>query len=225
MASATPSAGEQRRTKMALFYSNLRSSFLSRLKQQLGVENTTNAVENGGTLEHEKEATSVWLLSTALFSANGSHVSINNLNDTDTPTYTNLRFRYLHVQAYANAMNLNQLNLNYSPSSENGCDDKSSTPPITNNTFKPLDLIPNLIDSNQSNLVCVSKQHIHSWVAFNMCYKLAAPLVSALYLSMIKSLTYGFCQIKNLFFLRLCSPKVTTTLRTTWRIERSKRQQ
>lgn len=152
------SSVEIRRAKMAQLYSKLRVSFRSRLKSLVD--------------EHAADKSlSIWMLTTAIFSANGSQVSINNLNDTNTPTYPNLRFKYLHVQSYANLMNLNQLNVNVPPTSE-----EEETTPTTNN--QPFELITNLIDPNQANIVAVSKQHIHSWFAVNPFYKSSVPLVS-----------------------------------------------
>ena len=144
---------EQRRAKTAQFYAKLRSSFRARLK---------SLTEE----DKDEKNLSLWLLSTSVFTSSGSQVSINNLNDPNSPKYHSLRFKYLHVQSYSNAMNLNQLNLNVS-----NVDD------INFDGDKPLDLNTNYLDPNQSNLVSISKMHIHSWFAVDNEFKISVPLV------------------------------------------------
>lgn len=171
---------ELRRTKMAQFYSKLRESFRSRLKQSMGI---TNISADEQTTQNDNQP-NIWMLSTAILSANGSQVSINNINDPTTPTYPNLRFKYLHVQSYASSMNLNQLNLNIQIEEANENTTEKTT---ESNDAKPFDLVTNLIDSNQANLVSLSKQHIHTWFAVNPYYKFSVPLVTFNYITIKKS--------------------------------------
>lgn len=163
---------ELRRTKMAQFYSKLRESFRSSLKQSMS---NTNISGDQQTTQNDNQP-NIWMLSTAILSANGSQVSINNINDPTTPTYPNLRFKYLHVQSYASSMNLNQLNLNLQIAEE--ANENTEKAENKNSNAKPFDLLTNLIDTNQANLVSLSKQHIHTWFAVNPYYKFSVPLVS-----------------------------------------------
>lgn len=157
----TSSSGEQRRAKMALFYSKMRQSYHENIKSL--VDGDVNDL-------------SLWLLSTSIFSATGSQGgAASSQTDVNAPRYPNLKYKYLNVQTYSNVMNLNQLNLNIPPLVDE--ESPAAAAGVTFNGEKPLDLMTLIVDLNQSNLVSINKQHIHTWCAVSPQFKLSIPMV------------------------------------------------